>query len=428
MGLARMIQVLVASMSLVSIGGIAGCAQYRSFEVQAQERPTVTASGAIAAASINADVQALVQLGPRVAGTPVMDEASAYLIQQYRRAGYAAEVQTFTYPKFEDLGSSLTLAGTPIKGQALSGSPAGKPTAPLIVVPNLGRPSDFAAVNVKGAIALVRRGEIRFLEKAQNAAAAGAVGLVIVNTEPGNFSGTLGRAVNIPVLALAGKQGSPLLAQAQQQPQVNLSINTRRRSVTGRNIVAHLPEVTRPSLLLGGHYDSVAGSPGANDNASGTAVVLAIARAAANTPLAQQAWFVAFDGEEDGLHGSRTFVSQAKPQFLPGLKGMLNFDMVGVNPQLLVGGTESLTGLAQLAQPGITTFGGRGGSDHAPFASVGVPVLFFYRGQEPNYHSPQDTQVDPKLLAETTQVGLSVVQRLLKSNPRECFKTTTTTR
>ena len=361
-----------------------------------------------------ADVQALVKLGPRVAGTPVMDKASTYLIEEYRKAGYVTEVQTFTYQKFEDLGSNLTVGGTTIEGRALSGALAGKPTAPLVAVPNVGRSADFTSVDVKGAIALVRRGEIRFLEKAQNAAAAGAVGLVIVNTEPGNFYGTLGGAVRIPVLALSGEQGRALLARAQSERiEVGLNVNTRDRVVTGRNVVAHLAGVTRPSVLLGGHYDSVQGAPGANDNASGTAVVLEIARNLSGTSLARQAWFIAFDGEEDGLHGSRAFVSAAQPQFLSGLKGMLNFDMVGVNDNLRIGGTPSLTALVKATDPSISTFQAYGGSDHAPFANAGVPVLFFYRGQEPNYHTPNDKQVDPKLLDETARVGLNVVKQLL---------------
>ena len=64
-----------------------------------------------------ADVQALVEFGPRVAGTPVMDKASSYLIQEYRKAGYVTEIQTFTYPKVEDLGSSLKAGNTTIKGR-----------------------------------------------------------------------------------------------------------------------------------------------------------------------------------------------------------------------------------------------------------------------------------------------------------------------
>jgi Zn-dependent M28 family amino/carboxypeptidase len=361
------------------------------------------------------DVQNLVNLGPRVAGTPVMEKASNYLIDQYRKAGYITEVQTFTYQKFVDLGSNLIVDNVTIEGQALNGSIPGKLNAPLVVVPNVGRSADFASVNVKGAIAIVKRGEIRFSQKAENAAAAGAVGLVIVNNQPGDLSnGSVGGGAKLPVLGLSAEKGNALIART-QNTQVNLNVNAQRQVVTGRNVIAHLPGVTQPKMILGGHYDSVAGSPGANDNASGTAVVLAIARNLSSTPLAGQVWFVAFDGEEDGLHGSRAFVNAAQPQFLSALKGMMNFDMVGVNNQLGIGGTSSLTSLVQTSLPQVKTFGSMSGSDHASFADKGVPVLFFYRGSERNYHTPNDKTVDPKLLEQTTQVGLDMVKRLLKS-------------
>ena len=432
MQLQLLIKLLVASASVLSLG-VAGCTPPRSLGVQvtqptssepAQEpTPSEPAQSPSQPGRASADVRALVALGPRVAGTPVMDKASAYLLEQYRKAGYAAQVQTFTYSKFQDLGSTLTVGDITISGRALNGSLAGKLKAPLVAVPNVGRSADFASVNVRGAIAIVRRGEIRFLQKAQNAAAAGAVGLIIVNTESGNFSGTLGGATPIPVLALSGEQGKLLLVsqagrasvhrRQSESLEVSLNVNTREGLVTGRNVVAHLEGVTKPSVLLGGHYDSVVGSPGANDNASGTAVVLEIARNLSDTPLARQAWFVAFDGEEDGLQGSRAFVKAAQPQFLSGLKAMLNFDMVGVNEQLGVGGASSLTALALAADPKISTFQSNDSSDHAPFAAAGVPVLFFYRGQEPNYHSPNDKQVDPRLLDETVRVGQEVVKRSL---------------
>jgi aminopeptidase YwaD len=362
-----------------------------------------------------ADVDALVNLGPRVTGTPVMDKASAYLSQEYRKAGYVTEVQTFTYPKFEDLGSSITLNKETIEGRALNGSVAGATNAPVVVVPNVGRKDDFAAVNVNAAIAIVRRGEIRFSEKAKNAAAAGAVGLVIVNNKPGNLYGTLGEEVKIPVLSLSSDEGNSLIQKAKNSSiNASLKVNTQQRVVTGRNIIAHLKGVTQPKIILGAHYDSVSGSPGANDNASGTAVVLDIARRLSNTPTARQAWFIAFDGEEDGLQGSRAFVKQAESQFLSGLKAMINFDMVGVNDKLGIGGTSSLTAFARNIDPQVRIFGSHSGSDHAPFAAKDVPVLFFYRGQDPNYHSPNDKKIEPKLLDETTQAGLDIVQQILK--------------
>ncbi|MBD3884928.1 M28 family peptidase [Phormidium tenue FACHB-886] len=375
-----------------------------------------TATSNAATPSADADVQTLVSLGPRVAGTPVMEQARSYLAEEYRKAGYVTEVQTFTYSKFEDQGSELILDSTPVAARALRGSIAGRPTARLVAVPNFGRPEDFAQVEARGAIAIVQRGEIRFLEKANNAAAAGAIGLVIVNFDEGGFAGSLGGEIGIPVISLSGEQGNPLLERAARESlQVTLNANAVNRTVTGHNIIAHLEGVTQPEVLLGAHYDSVAGSPGANDNASGTAVILDIARNVAQKPIAQRVWFVAFDGEEDGLHGSRSFVDQAQPQFLSGLESMLNFDMVGANEALQVGGTSGLTALVKAVDASIITFAASGNSDHAPFARAEVPILFFTRGADPNYHSPTDTQVDPKLLDQTTQTAIEVVEQLMKS-------------
>ena len=168
-----------------------------------------------------------------------MEQASDYLLAAYRQAGYVTEVQTFTYSKFEDYGSTLTLGNTTLAGRALNNSVAGNLTARLVAVPNVGRTEDFAQVDVQGAIAIVRRGEIRFSEKANNAAAAGAIGLVVVNTESGNFPGAIDGETSIPVLSLSSEQGRPLLEQAVPEP-VTLNVNTANRTVTGRNIIAHL--------------------------------------------------------------------------------------------------------------------------------------------------------------------------------------------
>ena len=396
----RMLLLAVGTSTLI------GITEYISQRTEAQiVKPHVAAHPDLD--GISADVQQLVSLGPRVAGTPVTEQAIAYLREEYRQAGYVTRVQTFTYPQFKDNGSNLTVNGTTIEGQALSGSPRGNLTAPLVAVPNVGRRADFEAVDVSGAIALVQRGEIRFLDKANNAAAAGAVGLIIVNNVPRNFSGTLGAQTSIPVLALGSEQGSAL----KEPLTVTLNVNTEQRLVTGRNLIAHQKGVTQPQVLLGAHYDSVAGSPGANDNASGTAVVLNIARRLARSD-AHSVWFVAFDGEEDGLQGSSAFVRAAAPQFLSHLQGMMNFDMVGVNERLSVSGTPALTALAQNADRSIATLGGSGGSDHVPFADADVPVLFFTRGLDPNYHKPSDVQIEPRLLDETVEIGLTVVGHL----------------
>lgn len=359
-------------------------------------------------------VQKLVQFGPRVAGTPATQQASQFLIEEYRKAGYQTEIQTFTYPKFRDLGSTVSINGQTITGRALNNSIAGQATARIIPVPNVGRSSDFASVDVKGAIAIVRRGEIPFSQKAQNAANAGAIALIVVNSENAPLRGTLSRPASIPVLGVSRRDAERFL-NAQSSSIATLNVNTQQQTVTGRNVIAHLPGVTQPRLLLGGHYDSVSGSPGANDNASGTAVVLETARRVANTQLARQAWFVAFDGEEDGLQGSRFFVNSVQPQFLSGLTAMFNFDMVGINDRLLVGGSSQLRSQVKQRNSNVPDWT-NSSSDHASFAAKRVPVLFFYRGSDPNYHSPSDRITDAKALNDTIQAALESADQVLRSN------------
>ena len=209
---------------------------------------------------VNRDIKALVGLGSRVAGTPTNEKALAYLNLEYQKAGYETEVQTFTYPKFEDRGSTLKIEANVIAGRALNGSPPGDLRAAIAVVPNLGRKEDFQQVDVRGKIAVVRWGEIRFSDKASNAEAAGTVGLIIVNNGSGNFTGTLVEKIDIPILSIAGEQGTALLQNADNSRQVTLEVNTVHRQVTGRNLIARRIDSTQPEVIIGGHYDSVAGS------------------------------------------------------------------------------------------------------------------------------------------------------------------------
>lgn len=367
-----------------------------------------------AADPLYADAQTLVSFGARVAGSPNVERASEFLINEYRKAGYQVEVQTFNYPKFFDLGSKLIVNQTSIEALAMVRSISGNLSGKLVAVPNFGKPEDFQAVNMKGAIALVKRGGgLQFNQKIDNAVAAGAIGIVIVNNQPENVRGMLMEASPIPAIAISGKDGDSLFEQAQKtELRATLTVQTRPDAI-GRNVIAHLPNVKQPKLIIGGHYDSVENSPGANDNASGTAVLLGLARQLAKSPEAQQIWFMAFDGEEDGLKGSEAFVNQAGSKFLANLKGMINFDMVGVNSRLLIDGSGALSAIAK-STSGDVRSSRFGGSDHISFGMREVPTLFFFRGKDPNYHSPGDKIVDPRLLRETQQKAYKIVSQLLK--------------
>jgi aminopeptidase YwaD len=365
-------------------------------------------------ARANRDVQTLVGFGPRVAGSPALENAANYLIAEYKKAGFDAKIQPFTYPRLSDVGSSISVAGTTFTANAIVNPSIADIEAPLVSVPNLGTRNDYAKLDVRSKIAIVKRGSITFLEKARAAQNAGAVGAIIYNSVPGNFAPPILGEFSIPIVVISGADGAKLLEQlGKQQLKARVRTGVKRINVAGKNVVARMANANTPSLILGAHFDSVPGSPGANDNAGGTAAILEIARRLPKN-LVDQVWFVSFDGEEDGLHGSRAFVDQSPNDLLDNLKGMLNFDMVGINDKLSLGGSSQIVEAALSVTPNLGRFPARSDSDHASFAAEGVPNVFFYRGDDPNYHLPSDVSVNPLALEDTVTVGLATTQKLLE--------------
>lgn len=199
-----------------------------------------------------------------------------------------------------------------------------------------------------------------------------------------------------------------------------------RRETRARNILALLPGRGRPAtgeaavvdprevVILGAHYDHLgyggenstapgekAVHHGADDNASGTAMLLEVARRlAADGPLPRSVLFIAFSGEERGLLGSGHYAANAVLP-LSDTVAMVNLDMVGrlVDDKVIVHGTGTGTGLEALvdrlvAEHGLGVAkepGGFGPSDHASFYAKKVPVLHVFTGSHGDYHRPSDT-------------------------------------
>jgi aminopeptidase YwaD len=172
--------------------------------------------------------------------------------------------------------------------------------------------------------------------------------------------------------------------------------------------------------VVGAHFDSVPAGPGANDNGSGTATVIELARYFAQRDYPYTLYFVAFGSEEIGLRGSRHFVDALPEAERQGLRAMLNLDMVGVGQQARFSGSGELVDLARDAADALGIAGYRASrtagasSDHESFQRAGVPILFLHRSDDPNYHSPRDRAefVDPAYLAQAGQVAISVLERL----------------
>jgi len=106
----------------------------------------------------------------------------------------------------------------------------------------------------------------------------------------------------------------------------------RVRGKTHQNLILNLPASNgrkqKPPILIGAHYDAVPGSPGADDNATGVAVLLELARAFASELALYSLQFVAFDMEEYGLLGSSQYAADLKQQQQP-LRLMISLEMLG---------------------------------------------------------------------------------------------------
>jgi aminopeptidase YwaD len=366
-----------------------------------------------AGATIEDDLSSVLPFGPRVTGSTANEQARSYFEAQFRAMGYTTRRDVFTYPRFDDLGSDVRLRTQTLTGRALEGSTGGEVTGRIVRIPGVGTAENFRAVNVRGGVAVVQRGQLPFLDKVKNALAAGAAGVVVVNTEAEELQGRLGERVPLPALTVTSTAGAAL----QEGQQVTLNVRVRDGEVQGVNVVAFKSGLIRPDILFGGHMDSVFRAPGANDNLSGTVAVLDLARRAVNTPLAARSYFVLFDGEEDGLRGSRQFV-QDNRTLVQNLKAMFNFDMVGVDAAPLnVSGEARLVELARQTAQLSGSARDQGGSDQVPFAQAGVPTLFFHRGLDVNYHQPSDTLADPQLIRATVDAALMTADAALKLVP-----------
>lgn len=207
------------------------------------------------------------------------------------------------------------------------------------------------------------------------------------------------------------------------------------------NLIGYLDNGAEYTIVIGAHYDhlgkggqggSKAGRPagkihnGADDNASGVAGLLELARYFSGNRLKEPCnfLFIAFSAEELGLLGSEYFVDHPVIP-LPDISFMLNMDMIGrYNPQRGVGiggyGTsEAWPGIFEGVKGGVKFFtdpAGSGGSDHNSFHAKGIPVLFFHTGGHADYHMPGDDpeKVDAEAEAAILMIGIRIIEKAME--------------
>jgi hypothetical protein len=231
----------------------------------------------------------------------------------------------------------------------------------------------------------------------------------------------------------------PLFKDGYFQAVPGADLGGNARIPAGRNVGAIVPgsdpKLRDEYILLGAHYDHLGTSGdmifyGADDNASGTAMLMEVARVLAESPVKpkRSVILVGFDLEERMLWGSRWFVNHS-PVPLEKIKCVLIADMIGRSlgdldlKTVFVMGSEhspELVGALDAVAPppglnvarlGIDLIGVR--SDYGPFWNEQVPFLFFSSGQHPDYHKPTDT-ADKIDWEQTTLISTLIHQLCLE--------------
>jgi Zn-dependent M28 family amino/carboxypeptidase len=354
---------------------------------------------------------------------------------------------------------------------------------------------DYAGIDAKDKVVIVFRHNpqesdphsryalhAELISKAINARQHGADGIIFI-TDPNNHSGeddAVGPATknaepdDVGIASIHARrdavaklftQAGKSLADLQKEidsslkpisfelpaARINISTDIVRARKTVRNVLAAIPgsdpQLKNEWVVVGGHYDhlglgerdSLAPSligqvhHGADDNASGTAGVLEIARVVAANPHPRRSiLFMTFAGEELGLLGSSYFVNHPTIP-LDKVAAMINMDMIGrlQNERLYVGGVGTSTDFKSWMETLNRPLGfnldfsdtGYGSSDHTSFTIKRIPVLFFFSGLHSDYHKPSDTA--DKINADGARKILSLVylslDRLANAESRPQF-------
>ncbi|MFZ5963271.1 M28 family peptidase [Thalassococcus sp. BH17M4-6] len=374
--------------------------------------------------------------GTREASSPGYFASVNYVAQQMSAAGYTVAIQPFEYPFFEELTAAVLeqlspaptvypyfdVTGFVTMTYSGSGDVTGTAQGVDLIIPAAAtantstsgcEASDFDDFQV-GNIAIIQRGTCSFAQKAENAANAGAIGVVIFNEgQDGRtdaFLGTLGSPdFDIPIVAASyavGVELATVTLDENDDPipvEVRMFVDAVSENRLSANVIAESEQGRDDRVVVvGAHLDSVDEGPGIQDNGSGSAAILEVALQMAELEIepVNKLRFAWWGAEEAGLLGAEYYVSQLGKRDIKDIALNLNFDMIG-SPnfvRFVYDGDGDATGTAgpngsgniegvflnYFASQNLpvepTAFDGR--SDYGPFIAVGIPAGGLFTGAE----------------------------------------------
>jgi hypothetical protein len=294
-------------------------------------------------------------------------------------------------------------------------------------------------------------GEYDLQQRVQYAITKGATAVIFINSDTAaeNPKADFSRkftSLSVPVIFAFGNAAKILKDSVVTNCTVGVDIQKIQK--TGHNVIGFLDNKSKNTVVIGAHYDHLgfggesslyrgerAIHNGADDNASGTAALIEIARRLKNSPDKKNNYlFIAFSGEEKGLLGSNYFVKHPTID-LKSINYMINMDMVGRlkhdEKTLLVYGTgtsSSWKNVIDTLVDGIRlkpSESGVGPSDHTSFYLDSIPVLHFFSGTHSDYHKPSDDEALINYDGEVSiiKIILTTIDRLDRSGKINFIKT-----
>lgn len=371
------------------------------------------------------------QIGWRVSGTEAEQRAAHYIRDVLRGLGYQVDLQPF--PVTDKRLAEMWGHGVHWQCGAAARGTSGTARGPIL---DLGTAVEVPD-DVTGRIALFTRVGGQETAQARAASARGAVAVLIANVpspsfperKAGTFVPVLSEPVPVPVLGVAQFHGERIRAKVRR-----LSLVVRDHTdLTSYNVIGERPAtVAGPddeAIIVSAHYDSVPGSPGGDDDGSGTALCLELARVLRGLPTRRAVRIALWGSEESGLIGSRHYVRQLDDTAAGRIAGCFQNDMVATSEPsatvywlLSVDGapnatTTAVAAAAQRLGYAPRTRGpvARGSSDHESFHERGIAAgNFSWRGPdapsrlEPVYHTPEDT-VRGNISLARLQISMEII-------------------
>jgi hypothetical protein len=374
------------------------------------------------------------QMQGRRTGTPGEKLAYEYVSEQFKKAGLAPKGDDHSYIQsfhIDEGKQILPATHLLINDTALV---AGKDFFPFIFSANASAKGDVSpAFKEKGMpwfwdikdVLEENQNNPHFdvseaiRNKALDITEKGATGLITYNSGSADdglqFDGKAKASpIAIPVIHLSKQMAAKYLSDNAANFTVDLQTALGSKTRTGHNVIGYVDNGMAHTIILGAHYDHLGLGEdnnsldpgnhevhnGADDNASGTAAMIELAKAVKDSRLKKNNYlFICFSGEELGLLGSKYFTENPTVS-LDSVDYMINCDMIGRlnddTKKIIIGGYGTSPQWSNILPEKTKSINvkfdssGIGPSDHTSFYLKNIPVLFFFTGMEKDYHKATD--------------------------------------